>query len=261
MKSISQLPAQTRASIQFLFTDIDDTITTDGKLPAESYQALWSLAKQGLHVIPVTGRPAGWCEMIARFWPVAGVVGENGAFYFRYAENKMTRWFAVPENERSTNLKKLEKIKSEILTTIKGSAISSDQFCRMFDLAVDFCEDVPALDKRSIQEIVKVFENHGAHAKVSSIHVNGWFGDFNKLSTTKVFLKNVYGLNFDSVQSQIGFVGDSPNDEPMFQAFENSFGVANIKNFLDLLKYKPHYIADHVGAAGFAQIAKQILNR
>lgn len=261
MKSITQLPAQTRASIRFLFTDIDDTITTDGKLPSESYQALWSLAQHGLHVIPVTGRPAGWCEMIARFWPVAGVVGENGAFYFRHNENKMTRWFAVPENERAADQVKLEKVKHEILTHVKGSAISSDQFCRLFDLAIDFREDVPTLDKNSVQEIVNVFEKHGAHAKVSSIHVNGWFGAFNKLSTTKVFLKNVYGLNFDSVQSQICFVGDSPNDEPMFQAFDNSFGVANIKNFLDILKYKPQYIADHIGAAGFAQITQQILNR
>lgn len=260
MKTIFELPAQTRASIQFLFTDIDDTITTEGKLHPDSYQALWSLAEKDIYVIPVTGRPAGWCEMIARFWPVAGVVGENGAFYFRYANNKMTRWFATPEADRVVNQKNLEKIKSEILAKVKGTAISSDQFCRLFDLAVDFCEDVPALDTKSVQEIVSIFEKHGAHAKVSSIHVNGWFGNFNKLSTTKIFLKNVFDLDFNSVQSKIGFIGDSPNDEPMFQAFENSFGVANIKKFLDQLKYKPRYVADHDGGEGFAQIIKQILS-
>ena len=259
MKSISQLPVQTRASIQFLFTDIDDTMTTEGKLPAESYRALWDLSQKGIHVIPVTGRPAGWCEMMARLWPVAGVVGENGAFYFRYAENKMTRWFATPEADRFANQKKLEIIKSEVLSSIKGTAVSSDQFCRLFDLAVDFCEDVPPLDKKSIQEIVKVFEKHGAHAKVSSIHVNGWFGEFNKLSTTKMFLKNVFNLDLNSVQSKICFIGDSPNDEPMFEAFENSFGVANIKNFFNQLQHKPCYVADYVGAKGFAQIAQQIL--
>ena len=255
MKTMSELPALTRASIQFLFTDIDDTITTDGKLPSESYQALWTLQQKGIQVIPVTGRPAGWCEMIARFWPVAGVVGENGAFYFRYAENKMTRWFARAESERLGDQKKLELIKSEILSKVKGSAVSSDQFCRLFDLAIDFCEDVPALDKKSVQEIVKIFENHGAHAKVSSIHVNGWFGDFNKLSTTKIFLSDVFKLDFEKAQSKIGFVGDSPNDEPMFQAFENSFGVANIKNFADQLKFKPNFVADFNGGQGFTQIA------
>ena len=255
MKTISELPANVRASIQFLFTDIDDTITTDGKLPPESFQALWSLNQKGIHVIPVTGRPAGWCEMIARFWPVAGVVGENGAFYFRYTENKMTRWFARPESERSSDQKKLDIIKSEILSKVKGSAISSDQFCRLFDLAVDFCEDVPPLDKKAVQEIVKIFENHGAHAKVSSIHVNGWFGDFNKLSTTKVFLQNVFKIDFEKSQSKMGFIGDSPNDEPMFEAFENSFGVANIKNFADQLNHKPNFVADFNGGQGFSQIA------
>lgn len=256
MKTISQLPAETRASIQFLFTDIDDTITTDGKLPPESYQALWSLNQKGIQVIPVTGRPAGWCEMIARFWPVTGVIGENGAFYFRYTENKMTRWFARPDSEHRNDQKKLEIIKSEILSKVKGSAISSDQFCRLFDLAVDFCEDVPPLDKKAVQEIVKIFENHGAHAKVSSIHVNGWFGEFNKLSTTKIFLKDVFKLDFEKSQAKIGFVGDSPNDESMFQAFDNSFGVANIKNFVDQLKYKPNFVADFNGGQGFSQIAE-----
>lgn len=261
MKSISQLPVQTRASIRILFTDIDDTMTTEGQLPSESFRALWDLSKKGIQIVPVTGRPAGWCEMIARFWPVAGVIGENGAFYFRYSENKMTRWFATADSDRANNQKKLEIIKSEILSSIPGTAISSDQFCRLFDLAVDFREDVPALDKKSVQEIVKIFENHGAHAKISSIHVNGWFGEFNKLSTTKVFLKNIFNLDFENAQSKICFIGDSPNDEPMFQVFENSFGVANIKNFLDQLKYQPNYVADFVGGQGFAQIAEQILDQ
>jgi HAD superfamily hydrolase (TIGR01484 family) len=260
MKTISELPAETRASIEILFTDIDDTITTEGKLPSESYQSLWSLHRKGIQVIPVTGRPAGWCEMIARFWPVGGVIGENGAFYFRHTENKMTRWFAKPEIDRNHDQKKLEIIKSEILSKVKGSAISSDQFCRLYDLAVDFCEDVPALDKNAVHEIVRIFESHGAHAKISSIHVNGWFGDFNKLSTTKIFLKNVYNLEFDEVQGKIGFIGDSPNDEPMFQAFKNSFGVGNIRNFEDQLKYKPQFVADFNGGQGFSQISDLFSN-
>jgi hypothetical protein len=255
MKKLSEF----RTSIDFVFTDIDDTLTDEGQLGPEAYAAIWELHRAGIHVVPVTGRPAGWCEMIARMWPVSGVVGENGGFYFRYHSQKMHRHFFFDSQTQMQNRKKLDRLQNEILKEVPGSAIASDQFTRLMDLAVDFCEDVPRLPKTEVQKIVQIFEKAGAHAKVSSIHVNGWFGDYNKLSQTLHFLKNEFGVSADDAKKKCIFVGDSPNDEPMWEFFPSGFAVANISEFLGDLKHKPAFVADQRGGHGFAQIAEQVL--
>ncbi len=249
------------SGIEYLFTDIDDTLTDQGQLHADAYQALWDLSQNGIAVVPVTGRPAGWCEMIARFWPVQGVVGENGAFYFRYHQKKMHRYFIKEEAERLQNRKKLDQIANEILKQVPGSAVASDQFCRLMDLAIDFCEDVTPLPATDVQKIVKIFEAHGATAKISSIHVNGWFGSYDKLSMCQIFAEKELGFHLSEKQEHIAFSGDSPNDEPMFAYFKNSFAVANIKKFTSLLKNQPQFIAASEGGKGFVEIAAALLKK
>lgn len=255
MKSLSNF----NSKVQFLLTDIDDTLTNHGQLGPEAYKALWDLQKSGVSVIPITGRPAGWCEMIARQWPVAGVVGENGGFYFRYHNKKMQRQFFFDEKIQTANREKLILIEKEVLQKIPGTALASDQFCRLMDLAIDFCEDVPALSKSEVLKIVSIFENHGAHAKVSSIHVNGWFGDYNKLSMTLKMLKNEFAVTPEKAKEICAFSGDSPNDEPMFEFFPNSFGVANILEFNDQIKTPPQYVSTQKGGLGFVEIAAALL--
>jgi HAD superfamily hydrolase (TIGR01484 family) len=261
MKNLNEFNLNTRPKIQYLLTDIDDTMTTDGTLPAVAYEALFKLKNAGIRVIPITGRPAGWCEMIARLWPVSGVVGENGGFYFQYKNKKMHRWFFTDEKTMAENKLKLKKIETEILQNIPGTSVSSDQFCRLMDLAIDFCEDVPALSNSDIQKIVTIFEKHGAIAKVSSIHVNGWFGNYNKVSTTLKFLNNEFGISEQQALESCAFIGDSPNDEPMFQKFPTTFGVANLNHFADQIKSKPTFIANKNGGEGFSEIVNKILNQ
>jgi len=247
----------------FFFTDIDDTMTNDGQLGAEAYASLWKLKESGIKVIPVTGRPAGWCEMIARFWPVDGVVGENGAFYFRYEDKRMKRFFSIDESSRIRFRETLDRvILPEILRTVPGAALASDQFSRLTDLAIDFCEDVRPLPKASVQKIVDVFHKHGATAKVSSIHINGWFGDFDKLKTCKEFLNREFDqkITKSSDLQNCCFVGDSPNDEPMFESFPLSFAVANIERFQKDLSFKPRFVARREGGTGFTDIVKRILD-
>lgn len=250
-----------QSKISFLLTDIDDTLTDEGLLHAEAYSALWSLHEAGIKIIPVTGRPAGWCEMIARQWPVAAVVGENGGFYFRYHNKKMHREFFFDEKTQKQNRLKLDQIQQQVLSEVPGCAIASDQFCRLMDLAVDFCEDVPALPKSSVQKIVDIFTASEAQAKVSSIHVNGWFGDYNKLSMTLRLLEKEFGVSAVNAKNICAFSGDSPNDSPMFGYFPHSFAVANVKNFSSELQHEPTYVADSNGGQGFAEIAKAILSR
>lgn len=247
--------------IDFVLSDIDDTMTDEGHLGPESYAALWKLARAGVKVVPVTGRPAGWCEMIARMWPVAGVVGENGGFYFRYADKKMKREFFYDEKTIAANRAKLDSLQARIPREVPGSAIASDQFCRLMDLAIDFCEDVPALPRDEVDRIVALFEAEGAVAKISSIHVNGWFGSYDKLTMSLRFLEKEFGLSAEEARKRAAFCGDSPNDEPMFAAFPFSFGVANIADFSDRLKSPPKFIASGRGGLGFAEIADRILSQ
>ncbi len=249
------------SKIEFVLTDIDDTITTEGQLHSNAYESLWRLHDAGLKVIPITGRPAGWCEMIARFWPVAGVVGENGGFYFHYANKKMQRWFFANEQTIAENKTRLALIQKQILTDVQGSAVSSDQFCRLLDLAIDFCEDVPPLAKAEVDKIVSIFKNHGAEAKVSSIHVNGWFGNYNKLTTAFSFLQNEFNLSETEALQKCIFVGDSPNDEPMFEKFPLSFGVANVLDFRNSIQHLPAFIATKKGGDGFTEICNHVLAR
>jgi HAD superfamily hydrolase (TIGR01484 family) len=268
MKSISEFTSDLRAhqsssrlhqNIQFVFTDIDDTLTDHGQLRAEAYSAMWRLHESGVAVIPVTGRPAGWCEMIARFWPVHGVVGENGGFYFRYHDRQMQRHFVFDEKTREGNRGKLQNIKLEVLQTVPNCAVASDQFSRLMDLAIDFAEDVAPLDNAAIDAIVRVFEKHGAQAKVSSIHVNGWFGSYDKLSMCRTYAERELGRNLDTDNLSFAFCGDSPNDEPMFAFFKNAFAVANVSEFIDRIKHRPAYVASKNGGSGFVEIADAIL--
>lgn len=262
MRPIAEFPAADAAKITTVFTDIDDTLTTDGYLPAAAYSALENLRDAGIQVAAITGRPAGWCDMIARFWPVSGVVGENGAFYFAYDTNsrKMRRAYFSDAATRANNAKKLDHIRDRILTEVTGSAISADQAYREADLAVDFCEDVAPLDDTAIARIKQIFEEEGAVAKISSIHVNGWFGDYDKLSMSRRFTNEVLGFDMDTQKHSIVFCGDSPNDAPMFGFFPNACGVANVLDFQHQMEATPRWITTRKGGAGFVEIADALLN-
>ena len=263
MKPFHSFPQQTRSHIHYVLTDIDGTLTLSGRLPAAAYTAMELLRDSGIHVIPITGRPAGWCDHIARMWPVAGVVGENGAFYFHYDEEqkKMQRRYFASEKERQENQLKLAKLKRSILQKVPGSEVSADQGYREADLAIDFCEDVPPLTQEAIENIVNLFVGAGAQAKTSSIHVNGWFGHYDKLTMTQTFFEDIFALSLDTHKDQVIYIGDSPNDCPMFAFFHHSVGVANILDFKDHLEYKPVWITDEPGGYGFAEMAHILLSR
>lgn len=262
MRPLSSLPVEIARNLVGVLADIDDTLTTDGRLPAASYAALERLHESGLVVVPITGRPAGWCDMVARFWPVTGVIGENGAFYFRYdhGTRKMTRHFAASAAERAENRRKLDHLAERILKDVPGAALAADQLYREADLAIDFREDVALLPPASIDRIVALFEEAGATAKVSSIHVNGWFGAYDKLSTTRIFARDVLGLDLDGAKSRFIFCGDSPNDASMFAFFPFACGVANVRDFAARMNALPAFVSEARGGAGFVEIASRILS-
>lgn len=261
MQPLSLALPDTFREVRFLLTDIDDTLTLSGQLPSAAYQALWRLHLAGLEVVPVTGRPAGWCDMIARMWPVAGVVGENGALYYRYDRERrvMLRSYWRTAVERAADRRRLDAIRETVLQTVPGCAVAADQAFREADLAIDFSEDVPPLEAAAIDEIVNCFTRAGATAKISSIHVNGWFGDYDKLAMSRRFFAETFSLDLDLHRRQVLYAGDSPNDAPMFAFFPHSVGVANVLHFRDQLSHLPAWVTEREGGEGFAALAEFLL--
>ena len=262
MNPFSQFPLSLKKNIRFILTDIDDTLTNNGRLPADVFVAMERLKEAGMRIIPITGRPAGWCDHIARMWPVDGLVGENGAFYFRYDDRlrKMQRRYFKSEGQRKTDRRKLEQIKQEVLKEIPGCQVASDQAYREADLAIDFCEDVPPLPMKEVEKIVSCFENVAAKAKISSIHVNGWFGNYDKLTMTGIMFEEVFSHRLEDVKDRVIFIGDSPNDAPMFSYFPNSVGVANVLHFKGMLDHSPACVTNKEGGYGFSEMVEILLS-
>ena len=261
MLPLTELPASGRRAIRGVFCDIDETLTTGGRLTAEAFGAMERLERAGLHVIPITGRPAGWCDHIARMWPVAAVVGENGAFYFRYDRERrvMKRAFVDDAAARVANRERLRAIGAEILRAVPGCAIATDQPYRETDLAIDYCEDVARLPREAVDRIVALMQVRGLTAKVSSIHVNGWFGNYDKLAATRRLMREEFRVDLEAERGSYVFVGDSPNDAPMFAFFPHSIGVANIRDFSGRLAHDPRYVTAAAAGAGFREVADFLL--
>jgi HAD superfamily hydrolase (TIGR01484 family) len=259
MRPLDQFPVV--PDLRGVLTDIDDTLTTHGKLTVEAYAAMQRLTDAGLLVIPITGRPAGWCDHIARMWPVAGVVGENGAFWMRHDATRGTlvKRFGLSDAERLANHTRLHAIGAAIVAAVPGCALASDQLYRETDLAIDWCEDVPPLPRAAVDRIVALMAAEGMTAKVSSIHVNGWFGAYDKLAMTRTFLREAHGIDLEAERARFVYVGDSPNDAPMFANFPLSVGVANVRPFLDRIATPPAFVTRAEGGAGFAELVARLL--
>ena len=234
--------------------DIDETLSTRGKLTTEAYAALWRLKAAGYAVIPITGRPAGWCDLIARFWPVDAVVGENGAFVF-FMQDGVRRRVDTPGG-LGNKTDQMKALSQKILGRFPKAKWASDQVYREFDLAIDVCEDVPAWPRADVDELLAICHGEGAHAKLSSVHVNAWFGDFDKCKGLQTWM----GITSAKLPQwdELLFIGDSPNDEPMFQSFKYSVGVANLKTYLDRLKSPPKWITAAESGAGFAEMVQRL---
>ncbi len=257
MKPLAQLDAR---GIRSLLFDIDDTLSTEGKLTAEAYSALEHLHRAGRRTVAVTGRPAGWCDHIARMWPVDAVVGENGAFYFFFEQGRLEKRFADDSETRASKRRRLDAIARSILQDVPGCAIASDQAYRETDLAIDYCEDVPALPIEAAERIAAAMRDAGMAARVSSIHVNGWFGDYDKLAMTRTLFQERFEVDLDKANREIAYVGDSPNDAPMFVFFANSIGVANVRRFAGRMSGEPKYVTQARAGAGFAELVAHLLH-
>jgi HAD superfamily hydrolase (TIGR01484 family) len=236
--------------------DIDETLSTGGKLTAEAFAALWELKDAGFRVVPITGRPAGWCDHIARFWPVDAVIGENGAFSFCMEGGVRRRLDTLPGDDPVERRRRIEELGKAVRAVFPDARWASDQPYREYDLAIDICEDVRPWPAERVARLLELCQREGAHAKVSSVHVNAWFGDYDKRSGLERWGR---GLDWDRWL----FIGDSPNDEPMFAFFRNSVGVANLRRYLGKgpgkVSRPPRWITRAESGKGFAEMVAKLV--
>jgi hypothetical protein len=264
MKAVESIPRDAVARIRGVFTDVDDTLTTNGRLTSEAFAALEALVARGLRVVPVTGGPAGWCDHIARAWNVDAVVGEGGAFYFHRdrATGMLTRRFWFDDATRAEKRQMMEAARDSVLAEFPGVFLSSDQPYRELDLAIELTNargsPLPAAVVGDIRAMVR---RRGMTTRVSSIHINAYFGDYDKLAMARLCVKELWGEDLDATREDWLFIGDSANDAVMFEFFPLSVGVANVAKALPSLPVKPRYVTRGEGGAGFAELARVLTAR
>ncbi|MGF6212143.1 HAD-IIB family hydrolase [Comamonas sp. 4034] len=241
-----------------LLTDIDDTLTTEGVVPAAVVQAIAALKAKGLAVIPITGRPVGWSVPFAQEWPVDAIVAENGAVALRRnALGGLDKLYQQDDATRIANYAKMQAVLEQIEATVPGALRATDSVGRECDIAVDHSE-FTHMPQAQIDQCVAIMKAAGMNATVSSIHINGWFGGHNKLEGARWIVKTLFGRDLDAEIGQWCYIGDSTNDQLMFQHFENSFGVANIERFVPQLSHLPRYVTRGERGEGFVELAERL---
>ncbi len=275
LRPLSEWPAPAPGQLLGVLTDIDDTLTTDGAITPDALQALAALKASGLQVIPITGRPVGWSEPFAAAWPVDAIVAENGAVALLPADenngqigikplsNKRQQLSKIYQQDpatRAANYTRMQQVLAQIEREVPGARRATDSPGRETDIAIDHSE-FTHLPQDAIDHAVRILRSAGMNATVSSIHINGWFGAHNKLEGARWIVRELFGRDLDAEIDRWVYVGDSTNDQRMFAHFPHSVGVANIARFVPQLTHLPRYVTQGERGAGFAELARGILNQ
>lgn len=254
---LSRLPAR---SIRGLFTDLDDTITEDGRISPSTYDALCRLKEKGLWLAIVSGRPAGWADALMRLWPLDAMVFENGAGVLVRGAEKTEVVNLAGQASRDAQRKRLQEVFDGLKKKIPHLKLASDQPYRLFDYAIDFTEDPPRLTQAELDLVLAELARHGDLTyKLSSIHVNYWYGSHTKVTACRYLLEGP-GKKAGLDRENVIYCGDSPNDEPLFEFFPHTVGVANIQRFLPSMKTPPKYLAEKPNGSGFQEIVSRLLS-
>ncbi|HEV8677781.1 MAG TPA: HAD-IIB family hydrolase [Stellaceae bacterium] len=257
MKPFAEFPLTLRSKIRFVLSDVDDTLTDGPRLPAATYTAIERLQNAGITVIPVTAAPAGWCDLMARMWPVGAVIGENGGLCFRHdpASGETERHYWASPSEREEARARLAALAAEIVAALPGCTVAHDQRYREVTLAFR-----DPGDRALSEEILARLQAAGARTTVNSLWVLGWFGAFDKLAMTRRTMAELFVTDIDRYAEICLYIGDSPNDAPMFGFFPQSVGVATVRHYADRMPALPGWITEGAGGAGFVEIAEALLH-
>jgi HAD superfamily hydrolase (TIGR01484 family) len=252
------IDAQALARAIGVLTDIDDTLTRDGVVEPDARGALRRLRDAGWPALAITGRPMGWSEPFVRDGTLDAIVAENGAVALFREHGHVCIEYAQDEATRRANVQRLRQVAARVLREVPGATLSRDSAGRVTDVAIDHSE-FAHLDEPAIERVVAIMRSEGMNATVSSIHVNGWFGDHTKLSGARWIVRRLFGRELDAERGRWVYVGDSTNDQEMFAHFPLSVGVANLMRFADRLTVWPAYLTAGERGAGFAEVADALI--
>jgi len=252
--------APTRSGLVGVFTDIDDTLTIEGAITADALQALGDLKAAGLSIVAITGRPVGWSMPFVNAWPVDAIVAENGAVaLLPAAGDKIEKRYQQDAHIRAANFERMQAVLARIEREIPGARRATDSPGRETDIAIDHSEFVQ-LSEETIAHVVALMRSEGMHATVSSIHINGWYGDNDKLEGARWIVRELWGRTLEDELDRWAYVGDSTNDQLMFRTFASSIGVANVARFVPQLEHLPRYVTQGERGTGFAEAARAVLS-
>lgn len=257
--ALEKLTLESCQDVQFILTDVDDTLTLHGRLPVEALDALNRLSSHGIKVIPVTGGCAGWSDMMARTLPVDGVITEGGGCFIANDAGSLSYHFWRDEAQMREDQAQIMTHVEGLLASYPKLRLARDQSYRLTDVAIDYAQEVKpaAVDEKNA--CLKTLSDVGLNAKASSIHINISGQGYDKFAMAERVLRERYGLSEDDARRQVVYVGDAPNDESMFARFPLSVGVANIAQHLDKMQHQPSFVTAQAGGLGFAELADYLL--
>ncbi len=259
MQPLAAWPAAARRGLVGVFTDIDDTLTTEGAITGDALAALAALRAAGLRRVAITGRPVGWSLPFVGVWPVDAIVAENGAVaLLPLGDGRVEKRYQQDAPTRERQFARMQAVLARIEREIPGARRATDSAGRECDIAIDHSE-FTRLDDAGIAAVVALMRQEGMHATVSSIHVNGWYGEHDKLEGARWIVRELWGARLDDELPRWAYVGDSTNDALMFAHFEHSIGVANVRRFEAALPQLPRYVTLQERGAGFAEVAAAVL--
>ncbi len=260
MNPLKNCPAAELRGIRGLLTDIDDTLTTNGRLTAEVLSALESLGQAGLRLIAVTGRPTYWAQPLLRLCDFDAVIAENGASAFWLDDKGMQQaWFYADASTRILHRHALESLALRLRDRFPAIPVADDAPQRVGDLTFDIGEQVEPLAQHLVDEAAAFVRKEGFFATSSSIHLHASVAEFSKQATTQRILADVFGVADADARRDYVFIGDSGNDATMFAHYPLSIGVANVARHVSRLSRPPAYIAEQAYGAGFVEAAQAIL--
>jgi HAD superfamily hydrolase (TIGR01484 family) len=252
MRPLTELPGDDVAGI---FTDVDDTLTHRGALVPEAYAALCDAAAAGLRVVLVTGRPAGYAQVLAALWPVEAAVAENGGVAI-LRDGQARYW--DPPDVRAEQKHRLDALVADARTRLPFARLADDNWLRRVDVAFDIGER-HKLSPAERTAIAQLIESHGARCVTSTIHAHAYYGDHDKAKMLLRLAADRWGESSENVRARYVFVGDSPNDQAGFASFPRSVGVANVVRYARALDPPPGWVASAEGGHGFAELVRHLL--
>ncbi len=255
MRALRCLKPEQVQRLRGLLFDLDDTLLDHGRLTIEAYSSLFRLKAAGFQLFGVTGRPAAWGQVVARQWPVDGVVTENGIIALRKQDNRIRIYDRATAKQRSERTQRLQALSRQLQSRWPELLPADDAFGRIADTALDIAES-SRVEPAVVEAAATFARSRGARVVISSIQMHLALDPDDKATGSLRFLNQVFGVDPNQARFDYAFIGDSDNDAACFAAFDVTVGVQNLQGNPTL---NPKFITSHPRGTGFAEFADALV--